>query len=421
MLKKTVGNWVDGDRFFNREDEIAALREHVQDGTHTLLTAQRRMGKTSLVRELLRVLNGNSGIKTCFVDLEDARDPADAIVEISVASRSLRSIRRRALESPRALFAKFRNIQVGGQYEEMRFHLRADIHVGNWRRKGDRLLRDLTRGSDLVVLAIDELPLLINRILKGRSDRQQPENVAAADEFLSWLRRNAQEHRGRLCFIVSGSVGIAPILRRVGLSAAMNVFSNFELKPWSRSTAAGCLEALAASYHVHLPREVRDVVCDRLRSCIPHHVQQFFDALHRHLRIARRSGATLEDADRAYREDMLGARGRIDMDHYEDRLKLVLGRNRFTVALELLARAAAGGLLGPQSIEDYSQTLDAADDPAADSLPFVLDVLEQDGYFDKRREGYCFASGLLEDWQRARQGLPIHPLSGASVSAKRTA
>ena len=56
MLTKTVGNWVDGDRFFDREADIAELEARIRDGTHTLLTAQRRMGKTSLVRELLRRL-----------------------------------------------------------------------------------------------------------------------------------------------------------------------------------------------------------------------------------------------------------------------------------------------------------------------------------------------------------------------------
>ena len=413
MLKKSGGNWVDGDRFFNRENDITALREHVHNGTHTLLTAQRRMGKTSLVRELLRGLDGSPGIKTCFVDLEDARDPADAIVEISLGSRPLRSIPQKVVEFPGALFGRLKNFQVGAQYEEMRFQVRADIHGGNWKKKGDRLLKHLTGSSDRVVLAIDELPLLINRILNARNDPVEPENIAAADEFLSWLRRNAQEHHGRLCLIVSGSVGIAPILKRVGLSAAMNVFSLYELKPWSRSTASECLGALAATYDVKLPREVRDAVCDRLRSCIPHHVQQFFDALYRHLRIALRFEATLEDADTAYREDMLGARGRIDADHYEDRLKLVLGPNGFTVALELLARAAMEGSLGPQSIEDHKQILDASQDPGTASLPFILDVLEQDGYFVRRGECFRFASGLLEDWQRARQGLPIDRLAGS--------
>ena len=412
MLKKTVGNWVDGERFFNQEKDIAALREHVRDGTHTLLTAQRRMGKTSLVRELLRVLDGSPGIKTAFVDLEDARDPADAIVEISLASRSLRSISQRARELPFTLFRGLKNIQLGAQYEEMRFQVRAEIHAGNWKRKGDRLLQDLVRGSDLVVLAIDELPLLVNRILQGRDNQALPENVEETDEFLSWLRRNAQAHRGRLCLIVSGSVGIAPILKQTGLSAAMNVFSPYELKPWNESTASACLDALASTYGVDLPSEIREAVCRRLRSCVPHHVQQFFDALHRHLRIAGRFDATFEDADTAYREDMLGARGQIDMDHYEDRLKLVLGTDGYRVALELLARAAAEGTLGQESIDDYERILDASGDPGAASIPFVLDVLVQDGYFVRRGEGLRFASGLLEDWQRARRGLPIARLDG---------
>ena len=55
-LRKAGSNWVEGDRFFDRDAEIEALAERVRDGTHTLLTAQRRMGKTSLVRELLRRL-----------------------------------------------------------------------------------------------------------------------------------------------------------------------------------------------------------------------------------------------------------------------------------------------------------------------------------------------------------------------------
>ena len=57
-LKKAGSNWVDGDRFFDRDGELDVFTARVQNGTHTLLTAQRRMGKTSLVRELLRRLKG---------------------------------------------------------------------------------------------------------------------------------------------------------------------------------------------------------------------------------------------------------------------------------------------------------------------------------------------------------------------------
>ena len=47
-VRKAGGNWVDDDRFFDREAEVEALSERIRDGAHTLLTAQRRMGKTSL-------------------------------------------------------------------------------------------------------------------------------------------------------------------------------------------------------------------------------------------------------------------------------------------------------------------------------------------------------------------------------------
>ena len=413
MLTRTVGNWVDGERFFDRESDLAALRQNVDDGTHTLLTGQRRMGKTSLVRELLRRLDGSPGMGTAFVDLEDAKNPADEIVEISLKSRHLRSLRHRAREVPSEVLRRLKNFQFGAQFEEMRFQLRAEIHSGNWRRKGDRLLRDLARDSGLVVLAIDELPVLVSRILKGRDYRMLPENVAAADEFLSWLRRSAQAHRGQICLIVSGSVGIAPILRQAGLSATMNVFSAYRLQPWSESTASDCLGALAATYGVDLPAAVNQAVCRRLRCCIPHHVQQFFDARYRHLKVARRLDATLEDAEAAYRDDMLAARGQIDMDHYEERLKLVLGPDGYKVALELLARAAMEGALEPASISDYEAILNVSQDGGAASIPFVLDVLVQDGYFVRKGDGYRFASGLLEDWQRVRRGLSVAPLAGS--------
>ena len=142
MLRKTVGNWVDGERFFNRADDLAALQEHVREGTHTLITAQRRMGKTSLVRQLLRILDDRQGIRTVFVDLEDASGPADAIVEILLASQSLLSLRQRAELQGSAWLRRLKTIGLSTQYGEMKVQLRARVHSGNWKRTGDRLLKN---------------------------------------------------------------------------------------------------------------------------------------------------------------------------------------------------------------------------------------------------------------------------------------
>ena len=90
-------NWVDGDRFFDRDAELRLLRERMVNGTHTLLTAQRRMGKTSLVRELLRRLDEESEFAAVFVDLEGAMDAADAVAEMATQARSLQGVRGRIM------------------------------------------------------------------------------------------------------------------------------------------------------------------------------------------------------------------------------------------------------------------------------------------------------------------------------------
>ena len=50
------------------------------------------MGKTSLVRELLRRIADRGEFETVFVDLEAPMDPADAIAEIGVQARQLQGV-----------------------------------------------------------------------------------------------------------------------------------------------------------------------------------------------------------------------------------------------------------------------------------------------------------------------------------------
>ena len=90
MIRKVGSNWVDGDNFFDRENDLQALEERVRDKDRTLLTAQRRMGKTSLIRELQRRLKDTNEFGAVFVDLEAAGSPADAVAEIGVQAKQVR-------------------------------------------------------------------------------------------------------------------------------------------------------------------------------------------------------------------------------------------------------------------------------------------------------------------------------------------
>ena len=424
MLRKAGGNWVQGDRFFDRGVELGALIERVRDGTHTLLTAQRRMGKTSLVRELLRRLKQGGHFETVFVDLEDAGTPADAVAEIGVQARA----EQRAWRQLKSwLVNNLSEVGIGVQLQEMPAHevwikIRAGIDAGNWRQKGDEVFAALAGNDRPVVLAIDELPILVNRLLKGADHRITPERRQAVDEFMGWLRKNGQTHQDRVILILAGSVSLEPILEQAGLSAHANIYSPFDLKPWDDETAAACLAALAQTYRLDLPLDVRREMCRRLRCQIPHHVQQFFDNLHEDLRRAGRRAATMEDVERVYTNEMLGVRGQMDLEHYEGRLKMVLGRDGYRTALEILTEAAVGdGLLSGDTIHQHRESVHGGShDEVEAEVEDVLRVLEHDGYLERHGGGYRFVSGLLEDWWRARHGGHFVPIEGRRSSREQT-
>ena len=431
-LRKAGANWVEGDRFFDREAELEALAERVRDGVHTLLTAQRRMGKTSLVRELLRRLAAEGRFETIFVDLEDAAAPADAIAEIAAQSKAAQGAWRRITPAFANVLRGVRDRIDTLTLSEVRIKLRAGVDAGSWRQKGDEIFTALAENERSVVLAIDELPILVNRMLGGPDYRITPEGRRTVDEFLSWLRRNVQTHRGRVCVILSGSVSLEPILRQAGLSAHANVYSPFDLKPWNERAALDCLAALSGTYGLELSPAVRRDMCNRLRCLVPHHVQRFFDHLHVHLRRDGRHAASLDDVAQVYTGEMLSVRGQVDMDHYESRLKLVLGAAGYRAALAMLTEAAVGGgVLHREAIglyRDYFRTgteIEAEAEPETGTEPVrvedVLLVLEHDGYLsphgDEHGDGYRFVSGLVEDWWRTRHGRHFVPV-GQRLGAK---
>ena len=401
-------NWVEGDQFFDREEEIHTLRERVENGTYTLLTAQRRMGKTSLVRELLRRLDEEGQFTTVFVDLESAMNEVDAVAEMASQILPVQSKLSRLRSRLGNYFRGARDhVEEIGAYE-IKLKLRAGMNAGNWQRTGDQVFEALATNERPVVLVIDELPILINRLLKGQEYRITPDRRASVDGFMSWMRKNCQDNGGRVRLIVSGSIGLGPILHQAGLSSHANVFDTFELKPWPREIAMECLAALARGHGKYLPEDVRGEMCRRLRCCIPHHVQQFFQHLHEHLDRSGRVEATMADAEQVYEHELLSVRGQIGLVHYEDRLRMVFGPECYTTALALLTEAAVNdGLLTHETAKRYGEVeLPVLTDEGI-TIDNMLYTLEHDGYLEAQGEGYRFVSGLLEDWWRARHGQPF--------------
>ncbi|MCY3838730.1 MAG: hypothetical protein OXH09_08850 [Gammaproteobacteria bacterium] len=202
MTRNVTGPPVIGDDLYGRHQEVDQLWAVLERMEDLLMLAPRRVGKTSLMRELHRDPRANWDV--VYVDVEDARGAAGLFARV-MAELAQHGRYRNWLGSgqlPHALrsgWASLKRAKVLGV--ELERALRSD-----WVPAADHLERRLERlpdGRRLLVI-IDELPILISRMLDSEDGRKD------ASVLLAKLRhwRQTPSLRGKVQTLIGGSTGL---------------------------------------------------------------------------------------------------------------------------------------------------------------------------------------------------------------------
>ena len=399
-LKMGQGKVVTGEWFWDREKEKELFVQKIDDGAHVLLVAQRRMGKTSLMAEVAELLAER--YICLFVDLQKCQSASDAMVELSLKIHPHKSL----WEKAKGVFSNVLTIMADSvesvQISELGVTLRSGLTLGNWVYKGDQIF-DILAGADRpVVLLLDEVALMINNILKDENHDITAEGKTRTNEFMSWLRKNSIKHQGNIRIVISGSIGLEPILHQAGLSATVNNFVPFELDSWDEETASDCIKALGNEYGIELKEGAPEEMVKMLGCCIPHHVQMFFTNVYD--RCVKRGDmhCSMQDVAEVYKSGMLGVRGHVELTHYEERLEKVLPKELCALALDMLTEAAVTGHLSDEAIAAFQKEYSLEGRDVVEVQKEILWVLEHDGYLKGGAKGYVFVSKLLRDWWENR-------------------
>jgi len=398
-LGRGYGNWVMGDQFYDRTVELSLFAELMDQGANLLVVAPRRIGKTSLLRESERRLQTKY---LCLqVDLQKASSPADAILELSIATRPHLPLWSRVT----GLFGNLLD-QIAGRIQSLKksdvtVALRAGINPGNWQSRGDRLLELVAQSEKPAIIFLDELPILVSRILKGSDFKITPERREVVESLMSWIRNNSIRHQGKIRFVIAGSIGLRPVLQQAGLNATLNNFQSFPLRPWTRDIAVAFIGEIARENGLALEAGVPERMTELLGMCIPHYVRMFFEHVYRAARLNNDVEAvSTAQVEEIYKSEMLGVHGRAELSHYEERLRL-LGPEFYEIAVEFLTEAAVAGQLSLVTAEGLAAEHPIEGKPPATQSREVLGVLEHDGYLRETSTGvYSFDSKLVHDWWR---------------------
>jgi uncharacterized protein len=398
-LGRGYGNWVIGNQFYDRQDELELLTELMRQGANLLVVAPRRIGKTSLLREAERRLQ--SQYLCLQVDLQKANCPADAILELGLATRP-------HLPTWSRFLGLFGNVldQIAGRVQSLKksditVALRAGINSGNWQAKGDRLLELISRADKPIIIFFDELPILVTKILKGSDFRLTPERRDTAESLMSWIRSSSINYQGKIRFVIAGSIGLRPILQQAGLNATLNNFQTFPLGSWTKETAASFIQAIASENGLLLEPNVPTRMTELLGTCIPHYVRMFFEILYRAAKMEPKGAVSSDRVEEIYLSEMLGAHGRAELSHFEERLRL-LGPDFHNFAVEILTETAVSGQLDFATAERLAIPHTSEGKSTTSIAREVIAILEHDGYIKEETTGlYVFDSKLVRDWWKA--------------------
>ena len=394
-MRNIIGQAVLGDDLYGRDYELDRLWEHLKQGEHILMLAPRRVGKTSLMLELRRAPRANWDV--IYVDVEGGDGPADCVASILAALAVDPRYRTRfeAIPFSKGVKDVLRGVSVGITASVL--HIELKRAIGNeWSHAADQLQARLTSLDDAggkLLIILDELPVLVSRILKD------PDRKHEAELLLARLRhwRQAPALRDKVHTLIGGSIGLEGILRRAGLSGSINDLVPFRLNSWDRSTAVQFLKELARACNFPLDNGSIARILDLLDDPVPYHVQLFFSAL-RDASKGDRSRVSPELIDQCFEERLSGPSGTAHLDHYEKRLEFALDEEECQMAYDILGRACSrkdGASFA--GLEDLRQR-------GRETFQSVLGDLEADGYL-RREEGHLiFRSNLLRTWWRRHRG-----------------
>lgn len=269
-LISTESNAVIGPAFYNREFERKYFREKIENGEAVLLTGQRRMGKSSLARKVGRELveDCNDDWMFLFVDIQACASGSELVARLAeVLQKQLgcKNFIMKWISSATKVISSVEEVSAG----EVSIKVRESLNAGNWQAKGRTLLDRIQSLDKRTLLVLDEFPDVVNKV-------HRHEGAESVETLLDWLRPEIQATtpNKKLSIILSGSIGLEPVLQRMKMTVRINNLAVYRLAPWKREVAKSCLEALANYRKTRVDPEVFDYFLDQLGIFIPQHIQQ---------------------------------------------------------------------------------------------------------------------------------------------------
>jgi hypothetical protein len=396
MTKANPGGQIDSADIIGRDTVIAELWERLAQQS-VVLTAERRMGKTTIVKQMGK--EHGVEIFPIYRDLEKVISPAEFVsnilTDISAYQKGIRQLE--------GLFGKFTKNFAGWQIgniikipesstdrwkeileNAIEYVMSHPLSVDDW---------DAGQKGRQIIFFWDELPMMLDNFLK------REHGALVAIEVLDTLRALRQTYP-ELRMVYTGSIGLHHVISKLKDAGYNNAPTNdmytCDLQPLAHIDAIELTTRLLEGENITttdrsaVATEISQQV-DRIPFYIHHSILKL-----RSLRQEISPNLVKEQIELALCEP-----NPWDMNHYQDRIKTYYrdGSDRIALTiLDTLAVAAVG--LNLEQIRDRNLAIQDIE-----MFRIVLKLLRQDGYLVMNLDKtYSFRYGLIQRYWQYQRG-----------------
>lgn len=380
MIQNKTGASVERENFYGRKERVNMAWQKLTEGNSLILAAPRRVGKTSFSKKMIEIAE-NYKWKTIYLDVEGFHDELEFSQRLTEKLQGLRNMGVKGYKSITDFLSK---IHIKAAMNGSEVEINTIKETTNYIKEIDKQLKALENSH--LIIVVDELAIFLNSLLGENTDSPQ---VSRVERFMNWLRKLRMEYTKNLVWIFCSSIGIENFLSVYEISNTINDLTSFKLDALPREEAIGLLSALAESYKMDLPDEVKEYIINKIDWAIPYYIQLIFSEIH-NLHLNRT--IEFQDVDIAYK-GILTPQNFCGIDqHFKQYPKLQTYQRNI---LTLLAQTPTGmrrAMIREQFISPNTNC------DADLILTQCLEILLNEGYIIRQEERYLFRSKLLKDY-----------------------
>jgi 23S rRNA pseudoU1915 N3-methylase RlmH len=382
--KIIVGPVATGDFYYPRTEIVNEIWDELEKGNFILIAAPRRVGKTSIMRDI--EANPRENYKVKFENIQAVKSETDFYKTLYKLILNCLSSSKKAA-TWLSVYRKSKQITEistsGIKFENTPPDYLNEINI---------IFRELDSNTEKIVLLLDELPEVLHQLDKtGKKE----EAVAILHQLRTWRQSDFK----KLQFVFAGSVGIHYVVKNIeGRTSSLNDLIPAICNPLSKSEAKDYIKwATSNNASVQYDKELQAQLLLKIQHYYtPYFINLMLGEIDKNARKRNNPTITEQDIDQAF------LNVEKSNEHFADwkkRLYDYMPKSDFNFVNDILIHIAHRNSIGIQAIYDKA----VRQEKTIEYMDMIHDLVN-DGYLTETSEdsqNYIFISPFLKAfWKR---------------------